>query len=480
MEYKYKATPMFRRPLTTSKIMLRLLIGLFIVYLFGLYNAYTWGIKYFYNGLLLLLVSVVVCCLTEAIYALCTKQKPMEYINKSFPVVTSLILVLIVPVNTSLYVIGIASFLGIFFGKLVYGGFGQNVFNPAAVARAIIVTTFSGVVALDAITSPTITTAFAGVDWLCDNASLIKLINDYGGLGSVLGGTYFGAMGETSTLLIILIGIYLSIVDVIDWHIPVTYLGVLFVGASVVALVKGLSILYPIVFVSTGGAVFGAVFMLTDPVTNPQTRPGKIVFSAIAALLTVLIRLLGNLPEGVVFSILIVNMLSPAIDKLFSVKQIDSIKRNIAIVFATIIVCISCVFFVGNSKVQNKYVSIDENPSFVKNQDYSINEAKVTDFGNGKYHVVVKGYGLLKAKNKSNYSMNEFDITIKDGKVIDIVCTKFGDTLSVGGIAVEEDYLSKVIGLTGRSNVIDACTGCSYTSDSILAAVQAALKEANK
>ena len=120
----------------------------------------------------------------------------------------------------------------------------------------------------------------------------------------------------------------------------------MFVGSAIVGFTHGLGIDYAIAFISTGGAAFGAVFMLTDPVTNPQTRPGKIVFAAIAALLTVLIRFLGNLPEGVVFSILLVNILAPAIDIIFSSKQVVTYKRNLGIVFGTIaavILIIACV-----------------------------------------------------------------------------------------------------------------------------------------
>lgn len=355
MEFKYKTTPMHRRPLDTSKIMIRLLIGLMVVYVYGLYNASKWGSAYLINGILLLVVSLVVGTITEVLFALACKKDLKEYLRTSFYYITCVILVLTVPANASLYVMGVATFIALFFGKLVFGGFGQNVFNPAAVGRAVIGTSFAGKVALDAVTSPTVTAALANMNWIGNTDNYLALLNNYGGLSNILVGNYFGAIGETCTLLIIAVGIVLAIVDVIDWRIPVTYLGVMFVGTAIVGLVNGLGLAYPIAFISTGGAAFGAVFMLTDPVTDPQSRPAKIIFATVAAILTVLIRFLGNLPEGVVFSILLANMLSPTIDAIFSDKQIVAYRRNVIIVVSTVLAAILVVFLVGNSVEPGTY-----------------------------------------------------------------------------------------------------------------------------
>lgn len=479
MEFIYKTTPMPRRPLTTSKIMLRLLAGLLVVYAYALYQAYTFGSEYLINGILLLVVAELVSYACEAVYALMTKQNILEIFKTSFPYITPLILVLTVPVNTSLYVIGIGTFLAVIFGKLVFGGFGQNIFNPAAVGRAIIATSFAGVVALDAITSPTLTTTLANAGWVTDSGSFYYMLKDFGGLGSVLTGDYFAAMGETNTLLILVVGVLLSIFDVIDFRIPLTYLGVMFLGATVIALVSGLGIDYPITFISTGGAAFGAVFMLTDPVTNPQTRPGKIVFSALAALFTIAIRFLGNLPEGVIFSILLVNMISPAINRIFANKQVDSIKRNIIITFATIIVSILILVIIGTSVekgtyTENTFKKFDPNAETgLAADDYSSCKAKVTDLGDGKYHVTVRGFHAIEDGGPDN----EFDIVVKDGKVVSVECTVFSDTKGIGDAAISEDALSELVGVD-LSSEVDTMSGCTYTSRSVVAAIQAALKEA--
>ena len=356
MEYKFKATPITRRPLNTNRIMIRLLLGLLVVYGYGLYKSYQVSMVNFINTIMLLIVSLFVGTITEGIFALACKQNVVVFLKKSFYYITCVILVLTVPSSTSLYAIAIGTFIALFFGKLVFGGFGQNVFNPAAVGRAIIATSFTGFVAVDAVTSPTITTAFASMNWIGDARNYLSLLNEYGGLKSILFGTCTGAIGE-SFLVVIIVGIILSFVDVIDWRIPLTYIGVIFAGASIIGFTHGLGIDYALAFVSSGGIAFGGVFMLTDPVTNPQTRPGKILFASIAALLTVIIRYLGNLPEGVVFSILLVNILSPAIDLLFVSKQITSYKRNICIVFGSMIAIILIIACVGYCTEPGKYNS---------------------------------------------------------------------------------------------------------------------------
>jgi len=482
MEYKYKGTPMYRRLLSTKKIMLRLTIGLLIVYAFGLYQASTYGVEYLKNAILLMVVSLAVGTITEILFAVACKKNVIDFLKGSFHFVTCIILVLTVPCNTSLYAMGVSTFIALFFGKLVFGGFGQNVFNPAGVGRAIIATTFANKVALDAISSATVTTAFKSINFISNAKNYLAFINDFGGIRNILIGNYFGALGETCTLLLIVVGVFLAIFDVIDWRIPVTYVGTMFFGTLIIGLTHGLGIDYPLAFVSTGGVMFGAIFMLTDPVTNPQTRPGKILFSIIAALLTILIRYLGNLPEGVVFSILIVNILSPSIDHLFSVKQVDSIKRNIAIVFGSLVLVIVCTILVGISVKDGKYVKSlepvieDTSSKTIGDMNFTNNDAIVTELGDNQYHVTVKGYGLINGYGDP-YTRNEFNITVKDGAIEKIEVDVFGDTKGMGDLATSDDYLAEFKDATLDSE-IDVCTGASYTSKSIMAAVQAVLKEA--
>ena len=356
-EYKFRATPMFRRKLNTKTVMTHLLFGLIVIYLFGLYNSFLLGIEYFVHALLMLVFALLGGVGTEAIYALVLKKDVKEFLSTSFPWITCFILVEIVPCDTSLYAIFISSILAIFFGKLVFGGFGQNTFNPAAVGRCFITTSFVSISSVDLITSSTPTASFASSSWLMTKEGFEAFLNQYGGLSNLFLGNYFGALGETSALIIIVLLIIFLADGVVDWRVPLTYITVCFISSFIIGEVNGLGIRYALAFICTGGLLYGAVFMLTDPVTSPFSVPGRMVFACVAALVTCLIRFLGNLPEGVCYGILIANMLSPLIDKIFSCKQIDKYKRNSIITYVTIIVTIIGITLAGLSITPSTYVN---------------------------------------------------------------------------------------------------------------------------
>ena len=136
------------------------------------------------------------------------------------------------PISIRPYALGVSTFFAIFFAKLLFGGFGNNIFNPAAVGRAIVFATFMGATT-DVITSATPTTVIASeFNWLVTNPEMIKdMMSEIGGIGKLLTGWYPGAIGETSAIIILLVGVVLSIRRVIDWRVPAVYLGSIFVLA---------------------------------------------------------------------------------------------------------------------------------------------------------------------------------------------------------------------------------------------------------
>ena len=175
-------------------------------------------------------------------------------------------------------------------------------------------------------------------------------------------GTYFGGLGETGTLLIIACGVYLAFAEVIDWRIPVTYLGTIFVGGVIASLIKGLGLVYPLVLICTGGVAFAAVFMLTDPVTNPNSKVGKIVYAAIAAVITIGFRFYSNYPEGAVISILIANALTLVINKLLDGgKTIGHEKSDGLIVVIAMVVAVAAIAGAIASTEQGAIVDRKEN-----------------------------------------------------------------------------------------------------------------------
>ena len=457
MAFKYKVGPHYKQKLSTQSIMMHLTIGLLVVYAFALFKAFTLGSAYLVNAIVLMVTSVAVALVTESIWALATKKKVVSYLKTSFGWITAIILTLMVPVNTEPYALAVATFIAIFFGKLVFGGFGQNVFNPAAVGRAVIFASFAGSISADLVTTATPTATIAGAGWLMTAENFSTFLNDFGGLGNLFFGTYNGAMGETSTLLILLVGIYLACKEVIDYRVPVTYLTTIFLSALVIGLTNGLggtAFSYALFHILTGGAVFGAVFMLTDPVTNPNTRAGRMVFAVVAAFFTMLIRLCANLPEGVLYSILLANILTPVIEKVFDGKQTLLEKRNLKIVVSTFVVgviAISCLGFTLNT--DKGYTSI------VKPEKPQTGDVTYTD-------------GTFEGTGKGLMGDIKVSVVVKGGKIAEVVVLEHTETAGVSDPAIEQIPAAIVENQTAD---VDVVSNATFTSNGIIEAVKNAL-----
>ena len=485
MEFKFKVAPHYKQKLSTQRIMNDLTLGLLVVYAFGLYKSSQLGTGYVVNALVLMGVSLLVALVTEAVYAMVLKKNVVKYLKTSFGWITAIILTLMVPVNTEPYALGVATFIAIFFGKLVFGGFGQNIFNPAAVGRAVIFASFAGSISADLVTTATPTSTLSSSGWLLTSEGFATFLNDFGGIGNLFFGTYAGSLGETSTLLIMLVGVYLAVREVIDWRVPVTYLGVIFFGALGIGMTHGLGIEYALFHLCTGGAVFGAVFMLTDPVTNPNTRAGRIVFAALAGILTMTIRLMANLPEGVLYSILLVNTLTPVIDKYFDGKQVLREKKNLYTVVASIVVAVVAVCLIGTTlSVNEKYKSLNvpTGETISINDDYSKYNAKLDSQSDNTYVIKVKGFGLLDPDGMASatgheYSRNTITVTVdsETSSVTAVEFTEFGDTAGFGDKCLEDIFMNQFDGATLDTEV-NCVTGATYTSKSVVAAVKLALQ----
>ena len=332
MKFTFNVSPNLRQQQSTKRIMFELMLGLAVVYLFSLvYYFAEYGSSYALQDVMLLLVSLVVALITESVFALVLKKEVKKYLSGSFGWITAIILTMMCTIDISPYALSVSTFFCIFFGKLLFGGFGNNIFNPAAFGRAVVFNAFVGATT-NVVTSATPLTVLATTfSWLPGSESAItQMMDSVGGLGTLFTGWYAGAIGETSALLILIVGAVLAYRQVIDWRVPVVYLGAIFVFTAIIAAFCGIGsynglpgfIWYPLVHLLSGGVVFGAVFMLTDPVTSPTSAQGRVLFALGAAILTVLIRMKANLPEGCLFSILIMNMLTPLIESAMDGKQL--------------------------------------------------------------------------------------------------------------------------------------------------------------
>lgn len=338
-----RTTPAYHDRRTTRGIMRELLIGLLIIAAYSIYYQYTVnGALYGLKAAEIYGVAWAVALVTESIWALIHKEAFKDIFAKSFPLVTPLIYALTLPVGTPLYVVGVGAFIATFFGKLVYGGFGQNIFNPALVGRVIVHLSFGSSLtttlgSVDATSSATPATMLASTGWLGGSKFTYTLTQ-------LFLGQHGGTLGETCIWLIIIVGIILALRHVYDARITIAYLATVAILAEVTALVtmnQGVDPLtYPLIHLCLGGLMFGAVFMATDPVTSPSSPLGKIIYGICLGFLTMIIRLKANYPEGVLFSILIMNMLTPLIESFIMGRTNMNIKKQVMAISIALALCI--------------------------------------------------------------------------------------------------------------------------------------------
>ncbi|MCL2008760.1 MAG: RnfABCDGE type electron transport complex subunit D [Treponema sp.] len=312
----------------TRKLMGRVLISLTPVTIFGI-------LLYGLPALLTIIVAICSASIAEALFRKAIKR---DIRNKDLSaIVTGLIFALILPPSAPVWVTALGAAFGIIVAKEFFGGLGANVFNPALIGRAFIVISFP-VAATNwsiprAFFTPETGIARNATGFIADVISgatplnIIKLegsIPDISAGFSALGlapgndywstilslflGTHGGTIGESSVLLILIGFIYLFFTGTIRWRGPVFMI----LSVFVFSFLFGQDPLFAIL---SGGVFFGAVFMTTDYVTGPLSSLGKMIFGVCAGLITVLIRQLGNYPEGVMFGILIMNAVTPFINR---------------------------------------------------------------------------------------------------------------------------------------------------------------------
>lgn len=290
---------------------------------FALVPAALFGVIYFKtNALIIVIVSILSAVLAE--YLVQKFRKQFISIYDGSAVLTGLLLAMCMPPTIPAYMVGIGAAIAIVIGKHSMGGLGQNIFNPAHIGRAalmvswpVAMTTWSQVTTnVDAVTSatPLNIAKMQGYD---------VLIQTYGGnlelYKALFFGTRNGCIGETCTILLLLGGAYLIYKKYVNWQIPVLMIGTVGIFTWIFGP-NGFFTGDPAFHMMAGGLVIGAFFMATDMVTIPITKKGQLIFAFGAGLITAIIRLQGGYPEGVCYSILLMNALTPLIDRLVKPK----------------------------------------------------------------------------------------------------------------------------------------------------------------
>ena len=342
MKFAKQTSPHIRRKDSLNRMMLDVLISLLPVVVFAF-------ISYPLAALRNVLISVLTMCLAEFCFVLIKNRIPYDGEKHKFsehwkkgisayrlsnflvPAVSAVIFALIMPAGSNpgaiIYVaLVIGSLFGMIIGKLVFGGTGQNIFNPAAIGMVFAKLCF-GSFYVNPLSNPILGWDYSGVSvggtplTAFDIPNGVAVVDGSGfSLTSLVLGTIPGLMGEVCKVAILIGFVYLVIRHTIDWRITLSYIVsflvlVLFAGlilhAGDASISLGNFVAYHLL---SGGLLFGAVYMATDPVTSPITRPGRVLYGVLLGICTGMIRFFGALPEGVAFSILIGNAVTSLID----------------------------------------------------------------------------------------------------------------------------------------------------------------------
>ena len=338
-------SPHLRRNASVTRMMVDVLIALAPTLIFSF-------VVYPIKTLIFYLISVFIMCGSEFVYVGLRNMMPKDGLKHSFkerfayaykgkftqnnvltPAISAIIYTLILPamplnIPLTYVIIAVGAFAGIVIGKLVFGGLGSNIFNPAAVGMLFTKLCFGGIfIGSVKVWGSYIPTWYYSIPDALAGATPLGLINggafanfDQYQLLDLFIGRIPGTLGEVYKVTILIGLIYLLIRRSIDFRIVVSYLGaflvlVLLGGLAVWTLNKNVNpFMFALYNLLTGGVLFGATFMLTDPVTSPINSPSRIIYGMVAAVITVFIRFFAALPEGVGFSILIANMVAVALD----------------------------------------------------------------------------------------------------------------------------------------------------------------------
>lgn len=280
---------------TTNNIMLHVILALlpasvFAVFFFGI------------QALSVIVSSMAFAILIELAINKLKKEKTTIYDGSA--ALTGLILALTLPSTIPLWMVFVGNLVAIGIAKHTFGGLGHNIFNPAAVGRAFLAVSYPV-----AMTSWILPSAWFNTSAVTTATALAKEAPYITSIYNLFIGSVPGCLGETSALALLIGALYLFYKKILDWKIPVSFLGTIFLF-SIIANTD------PLFHLFSGGIMLGGLFMLTDYVTSPVTKHGRILFGIGAGLLTMSIRLFSNLPEGMVFSIILMNITVPLLDKL--------------------------------------------------------------------------------------------------------------------------------------------------------------------
>ena len=457
--------PFIKSNNSTTKIMRNVMLSLLPLILFVIYkHGY---VPYVHNKvkligvfypLFFIIAGALTSFLIEFVYYKFIKK--CDDYRKSYSFFSGLFLSLILPFKTPIYILVIGATVASL-SKIIFGGFGKNIFNPALIGYIFVVTSYSFVFStdyyfnsyeLDTISSSTPLTNASMISSIGDYDKLVK---PYGSLFNFFIGMIPGSLAETSSLLCIVAFIYLAITKTIKWRIPTTYILTVFILTFGIGRLLGQGIYYPIFHILSGGLLFGAVFMATDPVTSAVTPVGQILQGILLGMLTMFFRFTGV--EGVATSILILNMFVFIIDKI-GVKA----RFNFSKFIPWIIVI--CVMFVVS------IIGLASTKRVVGNQDPNFKIINKTKQDNKtEYLVTQKGYGgNIKAQ-----------VVIENNKIVSIDIISNRETKDRYQLIIDNNYIESLINNQDNIESLDTISSATVTSNALKKLVTNVMEDYN-
>ena len=300
-----------------------------------------------FKAFIMLVVGASVSVIIEVFYAISDKKISKFESYKGFvePINTGLIIALLLPASTPIFVLVLAVFIGVYIGKLVFGGYGYYIFNPALVGVLFAQISFGTVLTVSGTPLQLLKQAIEGQTIIFNLKDL--LVGNYEAI----------AIGSTSVIILAVIFVYLLVSKVIDFRISGTFLITIFILTLGIGYINfyvagDLSGIYNYVIVNmiTGLTMFAAVFLVSESVSSPTSRETKIIYAVAVAVLTIAVRVLGKEIEGIVFAILFGNMITPFLNR--TVKRSDRKALIKTLVFSFLFVVFSAIalgFIVQNN-----------------------------------------------------------------------------------------------------------------------------------
>ncbi len=315
------SSPHIRSGESTNKIMRDVVIALIPATVYGIY---VFGL----NALMVCLVSVIASVLTE--YAIQKLRKKPVTINDYSAVITGLLLAMNLPASSKFWMPMIGGVFAIAIAKQAFGGLGHNFINPALAARAFLMSGWMGRMTaytipfkgIDAVSQATPLNVIKGA--LASGTDPLTAVKADVTLSQMFMGNIGGVIGETSAILLLLGGLYLIYRGVISYKVPAFYIGTVFVLSLVF---YGFNFELAFYLISGGGLMLGAFFMATDYSSSPINPRGQMIFAIGCGVLTVIIRRYGGYPEGVSYSILLMNVAAPLIEKYSAPRVFGGAKK---------------------------------------------------------------------------------------------------------------------------------------------------------